>query len=41
MVLVVECLGASTVVLYGVNLLFVTDVPEKEVGRLHHHLFLP
>jgi hypothetical protein len=30
-VLVVECLGASTVILYGVNLLFVTEKPENEV----------
>ena len=31
-VLVVECLGASTVILYGLNLLFVSAVPEKEVN---------
>lgn len=31
MVLVVECLGASTVILYGINLLFVSVVPEHEV----------
>lgn len=30
-VLIVECLGASTVIVYGVNLLFVSVVPEHEV----------
>lgn len=30
-VLVVECLGASTVILYGVNLLWTSEVPEEEV----------
>ena len=33
-VLIVECLGASTVILYGLNLLFVSEVPDSEVGLL-------
>lgn len=36
-VLVVECMGASTVILYGLNLLWVSKIPPQEVLLTYRH----